>query len=382
MNLTTSTSVILWFQSLSSGGMGFSDGPSLNITYDTASSNSNSGNVFTQFTMDSSISSTLSKVSADGFSVEKSTSTIRSYTNVDTRENYMRLHTPTYLIPLSSWKFKALSFQEWPESVATRLKFRDTIGDGGCLFYSFIDCLIDLNVHSKINALNNLDTRASTSGLYKGMLAFRRMVRDFLVTNFDALHDRSLDFFVDEFERPFRVFDDSLNPKDPTQNRNWNNEMVSYSAYLVSVCYEHSYYNSHPPTKLQHQHFWGDATRFVPLVCLMFGVSLYYYTIDKHNKKYTQLYSYRSDGRVQRFNRREGWLPPHKGSTGLFWNGVNHFESLCLERVTTFGPAPIATTEPKVECRPIATLGNSVDLNTPKRPATPATDTTERYLVH
>lgn len=104
MNLMTllTSKIFIWFQSLSSGGMGFSDNPSLNITYDTTSSPySNNGNVFTQFMTDSSISSdskgelsehnsTLSKLSTDEGSDKSSTTISRSFTNVDTGKNYMR----------------------------------------------------------------------------------------------------------------------------------------------------------------------------------------------------------------------------------------------------------------------------------------------------
>jgi hypothetical protein len=41
-----------------------------------------------------------------------------------------------------------------PPSV--KLKFQKTVGDGGCFFYTLIDCIIDLNVHHDIQKLGDV----------------------------------------------------------------------------------------------------------------------------------------------------------------------------------------------------------------------------------
>jgi hypothetical protein len=240
-----------------------------------------------------------------------------------------------------------------------KLKFQLTVGDGGCFYYSIIDCIIDFNVHSEIQKLGDVSSRQGLSGNFRGMLVFRKLIHDFLRNNMHALLSKHYNFFVDENGEPSRFLGDTV--EDDILD--FNEEKTSLIRRVIDKCWRYGVFDHLSSGQMIDEYFWADGEIMVPLVCLIFGISLYYYT-TRDGQRITQLFHYRGDGSVQHFNGRVGFHAPHRGATGLRYNGRNHFESLKLKEVDVFSESPeMIQSTPKKE--KVLLHGGEVDLNTP-----------------
>jgi hypothetical protein len=241
-----------------------------------------------------------------------------------------------------------------PPSV--KLKFQKTVGDGGCFFYTLIDCIIDLNVHHDIQKLGDVSSRRGLSGNRRGMMIIRKMIRDFLDYNMPSLLSKETNYFLDENGKPFCF----LGTTKEDKLYDFDGEETSQVLSVIDKCWRPEL-DKLPPGEHLSTYFWPDAEIMIPLCCLMFGISLYYYN-EVNGQQQTRWYYYRGDRRVQRFNSQQGWHAPHHGATGLRYHGSYHFESLKLSEVDVPSESPVALySQPEI----VVMGGEVADLNTP-----------------
>jgi hypothetical protein len=235
-----------------------------------------------------------------------------------------------------------------PTSVppSVKLKFKKMVGDGGCFFYTLIDCIIDLNVHHDIQKLGDVSSRRGLRGNRCGMMIIQKMIRDFLDYNMPSLLSKETNYFLDGNGKPFHF----LGTTKEDKLFDFDGEETSQVWSVIDKCWRPEL-DKLPPGEHLPTYFWPDAEIMILLCCLIFGISLYYY-----NEVNGQQYG--PDCIII------GETVEFRGSTAdRAYNGSYHcFESLKLSGVDVPSESPVALySQPEI----VVMGGEVADLNTP-----------------
>lgn len=218
-----------------------------------------------------------------------------------------------YEIP---WVGKGKRPKYYTPRFADHMNRKPTRGDGNCGYYSFIDAL---------SVISDLPTRmqwtgagGGGSGSWVGQLSLRWLFYNWLLGSLPVYHDKQNRFCV------------KMGNKKLTRETCFAS---GYSEGLLAGIYNDDIESANDGDFLESD-YWFRHNDFLPMLALMFGVSICFYT-----NTHTRLLYYRDDGIVQVFNK-DGFQPPIEGAVMMYWNGINHYESVRFKGDALYSPDP------------------------------------------